>query len=289
VEREVRAAVLFGRGDLVVAAVSGGPDSMAMLHALAWLRGRLGHALVACGVDHGLRAEAGAELDLAESLARRSDVPFERVRIALEPGTNRMARARAARYAALRAVASRLGARAIAVGHQADDRAETLLMRILRGAGPAGLAVLPSRSGDLVRPMIRVRRDQVLAHLARHGVEHAIDPTNRDTRFVRSRVRLELMPVLERLDGRVVEHLCDLAEDFGALGLGAPGRGWTRAGLRQAAAAAAAPGRVGVAISLPGGRVARFDPETGAIVVQAPRGGADLATRPGPEQNVQER
>jgi tRNA(Ile)-lysidine synthase len=213
-----RDGTLAPRGSRVLVAVSGGPDSMALLHVMALLRSKLGIGLFAHGVDHGLRAEAAAELDVAAAMASELDVPFTRSRLKVEPGGNLQARARGARWEALRGAASRSGATAIATGHHADDRAETLLMRLLRGTGMRGLAVLPPRDGDRIRPLLRARRQDVLAHVARHGIPHADDPSNRDPRFLRSRVRHELMPALQRLSPRIVEHLCALADEAGGAG-----------------------------------------------------------------------
>jgi len=204
---------LAPRGTRVLVAVSGGPDSMALLHVMALLRARQGFGLFAHGVDHGLRAEAGGELDLAESFSRDLDVPFSRSAVNVSPGGNLQARARDARWAALRTAASRVGVDHIATGHHADDRAETLLMRLLRGTGARGLAVLPPLEGDRIRPLLRARRADIDAHIARHRVPHVIDPSNRDPRFLRARVRTDLLPELERLSPRIVEHLCALADD----------------------------------------------------------------------------
>jgi tRNA(Ile)-lysidine synthase len=213
----VRAALrdhgLAPRGTSVLVAVSGGPDSMALLHVMALLRARHGFGLFAHGVDHGLRAEAARELDLAESFSRDLDVPFSRTAVKVSQGGNLQARARDARWDALRAAASRAGADRIATGHHADDRAETLLMRLLRGTGARGLAVLPPMEGDRIRPLLHARRPDIDAHIARHRVPHAIDPSNRDPRFLRARVRMQLLPELERLSPRIVEHLCALADD----------------------------------------------------------------------------
>jgi tRNA(Ile)-lysidine synthase len=213
----VRAALarhaLAPRGTTLLVAVSGGPDSMALLHVLAGLRRRAAFGLFAHGVDHGLRAEAAGELDLAESFARSLDVPFSRSRVVVAPGGNLQARARQARWKALRDAAQAVRADRVATGHHADDRAETILMRILRGTGARGLAALPPVDGDRVRPMIQARRRDVEAHVARHGIPHAVDPSNRDPRFLRTRVRFEILPALERLSPRVVEHLCAVADD----------------------------------------------------------------------------
>jgi tRNA(Ile)-lysidine synthase len=203
---------LAPRGARVLVAVSGGPDSMALLHVLSLLRHKVGFGLFAHGVDHGLRPDSGSELDLAESLARSLSVPFGRSRVFVAPGGNLQARARDARWGALRAAASQVGADRIATGHHADDRAETLLIRLLRGTGPGGLAVLPPRDGDRVRPLYCARRADVQAHVSRHHIPYAADPSNRDPRFLRTRVRHELLPLLERLSPRVVEHLCRLAD-----------------------------------------------------------------------------
>jgi len=214
----VRAAVadhaLAPRGTTLLVAVSGGPDSMALLHVLAGLRERGAFGLFAHGVDHGLRPGAAAELDLAEAFAHSLDVPFSRSGVAVQPGGNLQARARDARWTALNEAAARVGADRIATGHHADDRAETVLMRILRGTGVRGLAALPPLDGVRVRPMVRARRRDIEAHVARHRIPHASDPSNHDPRFLRTRVRHELIPALERLSPRVVEHLCALADDY---------------------------------------------------------------------------
>lgn len=213
----VRAALrehpLVPRGAKVLVAVSGGPDSMALLHVLALLRRRLAFGLFAHGVDHGLRPEAAAELELADAFARSLDVPFTRSRLALASGGNLQARARDARWAALRTAASRAGADRIATGHHAEDRAETVVMRILRGTRLRGLGALPPLDGDRIRPLYRARRSDIDAHVRRHGIPHALDPSNRDPRFLRTRVRQEILPALERLSPRIIEHLCALADE----------------------------------------------------------------------------
>ena len=208
---------LATRGQRVLVAVSGGPDSMALLDVLARLRAKLGFALVAHGVDHGLRSEAGDELALAASLARDLEVPFAVTQVNVPEGGNLQSRARDARAAALRGAAAHVAADAIATAHHADDRAETVLLRLLRGAGPRGLACLPPRAGDLIRPMLRARRTDVLAHLARHRIASASDPSNVDSRFMRVRVRRELLPLLRDLSPGIVAHLNGLADDLGRL------------------------------------------------------------------------
>lgn len=198
-------------GRTVLAAVSGGGDSQAMLSVLARLARPLGYRLAAHGVDHGLRPEAGAELDKAEALAARLGVTFGRTRLTLARGGNLQARARDARYAALREVAAPDDA-LLATAHHADDRAETVLLRLLRGAGPRGLAVLAPRAQDVIRPLVRAGKRDVLLHLERHCLDFAEDPSNRDAAFLRVRVRHEALPLLEQLSPQIVRHLNALAD-----------------------------------------------------------------------------
>jgi tRNA(Ile)-lysidine synthase len=263
--RLVRDERLFGRGELVLCACSGGPDSSALLHVLALLRRRLGHQVLAAGIDHGLRPEAAAELRLAEALARSLDIELRVRQVTLAAGANLQARARQERLAALQDLARAEGATVIALGHTADDRAETLLMRLLRGAGPRGLGVLPARAAaavrgsdgqgvDIVRPLLTARRSEVLAHLRRHSLGWADDPSNADRRFQRARVRHELVPLLEELSPRVVEHLCFLADTLGRrAGPDDPLEGLGRA-QRQAVERAHRLGRPHVRLRLSGGR-----------------------------------
>lgn len=203
----------------VLVATSGGPDSMALLSVLATLAKTRKLRIVAHGVDHGLRPEASAELDLAASLAASLGVPFARTRVQVARGGNVQARARSARWAALVEAARTEGA-IVATAHHADDRAETVLLRLFRGAGLRGLAVLPLRATaagapdvHVVRPLLRARRADVLAHVERHGITFACDPSNDDPRYGRTRVRNDLMPLLAALDPRIVEHLSAVADE----------------------------------------------------------------------------
>jgi len=269
VERAVLEEELFVRGDLVLVACSGGPDSTALLHVLAMLRRSLGHRLAAHGVDHGLRAEAARELSLVAEVCQKIEVPFEVTRVEVAPGGNLQARAREARHRALQDAAAHLGAAVIATGHTADDKAETVLMRLLRGAGPRGLAVLaprgpagvgPSedlpgaRARDLVRPLIHARRSDVLAHLGRHELPFAEDPSNADDRFLRVRVRREVLPLLGSLSPGIIEHLCALADMLGEACLPDEELGGLGRAQRRAARRAQRSGAPNVKIRVKGGR-----------------------------------
>lgn len=212
--RTLRDEIRIERGATILCACSGGPDSTALLHVLSTLRVQLGFEVVAHGVDHGLRAAAAAELDAAQAVATAAGVAFDRTVTAVAPGSNLQARAREARYLALREAAARAGAALIATAHTADDRAETVLLRLLRGSGARGLAVLPPRDGDLIRPLVRATRRAVELHVARNGLSVVHDPSNLDTRFARVAVRHELLPLMTRLSPRIVETLGRLADEL---------------------------------------------------------------------------
>ncbi|MBN1612246.1 MAG: tRNA lysidine(34) synthetase TilS [Polyangiaceae bacterium] len=278
-ERTLREECTLRPGDRILVCVSGGGDSTALLDALARLATRLGFSIHAHGVDHGLRSEAASELELAAELAHAHDVPFTQSRVEVGLGGNLQSRARDARFEALWAAAKAVGAHWLATGHHAEDRAETVVMRLLRGAGPSGLAVLPPQQGQLLRPLIRARKEDIARHLERHGLRYASDPSNLDRRFLRVRVRHEVMPLLESLAPQVVTHLNALADQVCAC---ARPRVVDSSGaevvLGRAAAAAVARAQArhlyGARIRLPGGREVVIDRGTGRPVVVGAAGAA---------------
>lgn len=197
-----------------VVGCSGGPDSSALLHVLHAVAPGFGLQLVAVGVDHGLRPEARGELDLAQALARRLGLPFDRRTLSLAPGPDLQARAREARYEQLLASARQHDAQAVAVGHTLDDQAETVLGRLLRGASIAGLAgIEPRRQDGVLRPLIDCRRSEVDTYISHHDLQVARDPSNVDRAFTRARLRHDLLPQLRREDPAVEQHLAQLAQD----------------------------------------------------------------------------
>jgi tRNA(Ile)-lysidine synthase len=211
-----RQRYLLGYSDRVLVALSGGADSTALLAALAELRdaGEIGE-VTALHVDHGLRA--GSELD-ADACARVCEtlrVPFRRAKVDVGAG-NVQAEARRARYAALRREAARVGATRIATGHTQDDQAETVVLRLLRGSGARGLSGIPPRRGAIVRPLIDRTRAEVEAHVLERGLPHLDDPSNATPRYLRNRVRAEVLPVLRSLApqaARALARAADLLRD----------------------------------------------------------------------------
>lgn len=202
------------RGAGLVLGVSGGPDSMALLAVMAELGPAMGLRLAACGVDHGLRADATTELELARATAERLGVSFVIKQVTLPGQSNLQALAREARYAALEACAEEHALDYIVTAHHREDRAETVLLRLLRGAGPEGLRVLPPRLGNRLRPMIFASKAQIGSYLTRREIAFATDPSNTNPRFLRARVRHELLPLLRDLSPGIVEHLNNLADEL---------------------------------------------------------------------------
>jgi tRNA(Ile)-lysidine synthase len=191
-----------GPGQTVVAALSGGPDSVALLHALQTAAPRLGFRVVAAHLDHALRASSPADAAFCRNLCERLGVQLHMATADVRGRARRdragiEAAAREERYSFLRQVAWRVAASAIALGHNRDDQAETLLLRLLRGSGSAGLGAMRPKRGDLIRPLLGVSRAEVLAHLAAHGLEWREDASNADLALLRNRVRHELLPYLE--------------------------------------------------------------------------------------------
>ena len=201
------------RGEIVVVACSGGPDSTAMLDALARLAPPRLLTLHVAHVDHGLRVGSAQEGDLVGAAAQVRGLPFTRLSVVVaDRGSSLQDRARDARHAALSHLAGRLGASAIALAHTADDQAETVLMRALSGATPRALAAMSVRNAQLARPLLRVWRSEVYAYCTALGLDVAEDPSNSDPRFLRSRVRHELLPALELVFPAARRRLCVLAE-----------------------------------------------------------------------------
>jgi tRNA(Ile)-lysidine synthase len=195
VEGTLRRHAMLAGGETVLVAVSGGADSVALLTLLAALAPAWRLTLHVLHVDHGLRADSARDAGLVRALAARLGVPAQVERVRVGPGSVEAA-ARAARYAALEAEADRLGAGRIAIGHTADDQAETVLMRVLDGAGVRGLAAIPPVRGRIIRPLIEIRRPALRDALVAGGVEWIEDPSNRDPKFLRNRIRHELLPLL---------------------------------------------------------------------------------------------
>jgi len=206
-------------GTRIGVAVSGGADSVALLLLLLEMREKLGLVLSVVHFNHKLRGRAsdGDETFVAK-LAGRFDVPFFVAREnistkAKRERSNLEDAARRARYAFFDRLVSEGRLDKVAVAHTADDQAETVLAHILRGTGLAGLAGIHPQSGCVFRPLLKLRRAELRAYLRSRRQPWREDATNRDTKRTRARIRLKLLPLLEKqFQPAVVEHLCRLAD-----------------------------------------------------------------------------
>jgi len=205
---------MLAAGEGVLVALSGGPDSVALLAVLVALAAELGVRVHAAHLNHGLRgAESLRDETFAVAVARRLGVDCAVQRAVLSTtAANLEERARELRYAFLDGVARARGCSRIATGHTRDDQAETVVMRMMRGAGLDGLAgIHPVRDGRIIRPLIDCGRADVLAFLAAIDLTFCTDSSNRDLRFLRNRIRHEVLPLLESIDPGVVVRLAESA------------------------------------------------------------------------------
>jgi len=205
----------------LLVAVSGGPDSVALLALLAeWVRQPSRPTLHAATVDHGLRPESGEEARGVAALCAKLGVPHSVLHWdGPKPAAGLQERARAARYALLAQEAGRLGGAVLVTAHTQDDQAETLLMRLAHGSGPAGLAGMRERvekkGAPLARPLLRVAKARLVATAQARGLPFVADPSNGDRRFERVRWRA-LMPSLAE-EGLSAERLAVLARRIARL------------------------------------------------------------------------
>lgn len=213
--KHVRQLGLLSPGDRVVVAVSGGPDSVALLQVLCAWRDRLGLSLAVVHVEHGLRGEESLEdATFVEQLARQLGLPFYLKRINLKSllrkrkGESVQAVARERRYAQLQAVAREWKGTKIAVGHTQDDQAETVLLSMLRGTGLAGLSGMPAqREPCVIRPFLQVSRSEILQYLDEKRREFRVDSSNENPKYARNRLRRELIPLLKTFNPNVISVL----------------------------------------------------------------------------------
>ncbi len=219
---------LITRKDSVLVGLSGGPDSVCLLHFLQYLSKERHFALAAIHVNHGLRANAADQDEyFCEQLCRQLDIDFfskhvDALKTAQQYDLSPEHGARKARYLAYQTVAKTWGATKLALGHHLDDQAETFLLNLLRGTKIQGLAGIPLRRPlckgvEIVRPLLCIAREDVIRYIAQNKLTYVTDQTNFDDAYRRNWIRNTLLPLLEEKQPQIRQHLAQFAAGIAAL------------------------------------------------------------------------
>lgn len=220
--RQAAEREMWRHGDTIVVAVSGGPDSMALMHLLHSVSSEQELTLIAAHVNHGFRGEESErELQAVARYAQSLGIPCETATLDMpsyieENRLNLQAAAREKRYEFLHDAAIRHGASVIALAHHGDDQAETVLMRLIRGSGLGGLSGIADKrtekNMELIRPLLRMNKSDLLEYCRECGVPYLVDSSNLKRDYFRNKVRLDVMPYLEQFNPRLSTSLQRLAE-----------------------------------------------------------------------------
>lgn len=220
IKRYIEANQLIRPGDGVVVGLSGGPDSVFLLYALHTLQPRMGFTLWAVHVHHGIRgAEADRDEAFSEKLCAKLAVPFQAVHVtapayAEQQGLSLEEAARILRYEALETARQQLTeapAAWIAVAHHLDDQAETVLHNLVRGAGLRGLAGMENRRNHVIRPLLSIKREDILKWLKQYDIPYVTDSTNADPHYTRNRIRSTVLPELREINPEASAHIAHSA------------------------------------------------------------------------------
>lgn len=218
---------LIEKGDCVLVGLSGGPDSVFLLHALDMFRKSMGYSLFAIHVHHGIRGEeADRDMEFSHELCDRWDIPFKVAYVdapgyAREKGLSLEEAARILRYEAFENERQAIsmehsGERdvtcRIAVAHHLDDQAETVLHNMVRGSGIRGLSGMEPRRGFIIRPLLSTKREYILSKLKDDGISYVIDSTNLDIQYTRNHIRSEILPELREINPEAAAHIAQTAE-----------------------------------------------------------------------------
>jgi tRNA(Ile)-lysidine synthase len=200
-------------GETVIIGLSGGPDSVCLVYVLNRIKDEYNLSLHAVYVDHNLRPdETPKEIEFCRELCKKLNINFIVKSIDVKSsvkkyGLNKQEAARELRYKILNETAVEVNAKKIALAHNADDQAETLVMRLIRGAGVKGLTGIPPKRGNIIRPLIEVERIAIEYFLDKEKIGFVVDSSNLKTEYLRNRIRLSLMPELKKLNPGLINSL----------------------------------------------------------------------------------
>jgi len=195
---------MLNPGDIIIVAVSGGPDSLCLLDILNHIRQRLGLSLIVAHVNHGIRIkESELEARFVRLKSFRMNLPFEQLLVSVPTISQEKALSieqvgRSVRYRFFKNLLKKYQAHKIALGHHADDQVETILMRLIRGSGMHGLRGIPAKRGEFIRPLIDCNRQEIETYCQRKKITYCIDSTNKEPMYLRNKIRHQLIPLLAK-------------------------------------------------------------------------------------------
>lgn len=218
----IKGNAMFNKGDKIIVGVSGGPDSMCLLHILNTLRNTYFIDIVAAHLNHGLRGkDADEDEEYVKKFCEKNNIEFYSKRVNIDElsntwGISSEMAGREARYSFFQELFRKLDANKIAIAHNANDQCETILMRIIRGTGLEGLeGIKPVRDGIYIRPLIKITRDEIEDYCDKNNINPRIDKTNLENIYSRNKVRLELIPYIkENFNSHIIEVVNRLGENI---------------------------------------------------------------------------
>ncbi|MGO9614401.1 MAG: tRNA lysidine(34) synthetase TilS [Dissulfurispiraceae bacterium] len=220
VQHTIQKYAMLSENDLILIGLSGGPDSVCLLTILNHLKTKSAYTLHGAYIDHGLRPdETPSEIEfckeLCGSLGIECSIRCISVRShAKVEGINKQEAARELRYNAFREISSQIHANKIALGHNADDQAETVLMRLFRGSGPSGLAGIPPVRKNIVRPLIEVEKKEIENFLQAEGIGFIVDTSNLGNEYMRNKIRHLIIPSIKKMDRNIIKTISRTADLF---------------------------------------------------------------------------
>ncbi|MDI1472408.1 MAG: tRNA lysidine(34) synthetase TilS [Thermodesulfovibrio sp.] len=218
VEKTIEKFNMLSIGDHVLVGLSGGPDSVCLLHVLRELKIKYKLKISASYIDHGLRPnETPKEIEFCQKICNDLDLPFYTKSVdvrefAKQEKINLQESARILRYGALDQISLNIKADKIAVAHNADDQAETVIMRLLRGSGPAGLSGIPPVRKKIIRPLIEIERVEIEEYLNKRNIQYIKDPSNESLKYLRNKIRHTLMPVIKSISPQATKIISKTAD-----------------------------------------------------------------------------